>query len=118
MPTPSPTELKIMRSMLTKAYGPQTPFIPQLSRLQFDERHPTGVGFWEIFTTRDPANQVDDVNNEITEFVNTSLASPADTVGFTLFIRNGYLSSFEGYTFGNVKWPEGLMENWLVLDAA
>jgi hypothetical protein len=33
-----------------------------------------------------------------------------------LFIRGGYLGFLEGYTFGDVKWPDDLMGKWLVLD--
>jgi len=42
----------------------------------------------------------------------------ADLVGFTLFIRAGVVSFLEGYTHGDVAWPEGLMEDWLIVDAA
>jgi hypothetical protein len=35
-----------------------------------------------------------------------------------LFIRDGLLASFEGYTFGDVRWPDELMEHWLIFDKA
>jgi len=54
--------------------------------------------------------------SEISESYPTSLAPPCDLVGFTLFIRSGHLSFLEGYTFGDVKWPDDLMGKWLVLD--
>lgn len=114
----SPAEVRIIRSMLVKQYGPKTQFLDQLATLQFDVRHLTGTGYYEIFARPPQLNPADNINEEITENLMTSLAPPCDSVGFTLFIRGGYLSSFEGYTFGDVRWPDDLIEKWLVLDAA
>jgi hypothetical protein len=114
----SPAEARIIRSMLVRQYGPKTEFLDQLAALQFDVRHLTGTGYYEIFVRPPQLKPADNINEEITENLTTSLAPPCDSVGFTLFIRGGYLSSFEGYTFGDVRWPDGLMEKWLVLDPA
>jgi hypothetical protein len=115
MLAPSPAELQIIRSMLIKEYGPNTHFLGNLPSLYFDVRQRTGKGFFEIFSKSDQPEPTGRINDEITEFVRTSLPVPADTVGFTLFIRNGYLSSFEGYTFGDAEWPDAPIEEWLVL---
>jgi hypothetical protein len=48
----------------------------------------------------------------------TKLPSPRDAVGFTLFINSGFMSSFEGYTFGDVQWPDEPIKDWVVLEAA
>jgi hypothetical protein len=114
----SPVEARIIRSMLVRQYGPKTELLDQLATLQFDVRHLTGTGYYEIFVRPPQLKSADNINEEITENLTTSLAPPRDSVGFTLFIRGGYLSSFEGYTFGDVRWPDGLMEKWLVLDPA
>jgi hypothetical protein len=47
----------------------------------------------------------------------TKVPSSRDLVGFTLFIDGGFMTSFEGYTFGDVRWPDGSMEEWLNFDA-
>jgi hypothetical protein len=54
----------------------------------------------------------------LSEDLRTTLLAPCDVVGSTLFIRNGYLTSFECYTFGHVDWPDEQMEDWLIFDAA
>lgn len=77
----------------------------------------TGVGVFVNLLLAGNADRVDEINSEISEAYPTSLAA-CDLVGFTLFIRGGYLSFLEGYTFGDVKWPEELMEKWLVLNPA
>ena len=64
------------------------------------------------------AARVDQINIEISEGYRTLLNAPCDLVGFTLFIREGYLSFLEGYTFGGVRWPDELMEKWLIFNAA
>ena len=89
----------------------------QLAGARVSSRRTTGVGIFVNLVLAENANRVDDINSEISEDCATSLAAPCDRVGFTLFIRGGYLSFLEGYTFGDVKWPDDLMEKWLVLDA-
>ncbi len=73
----------------------------------------TGVGvFVDLLITGNVAS-VDQINVEISESYLTLLNPPCDLVGFTLFIRNGYLSFLEGYTFGDVAWPKEPLESWL-----
>jgi hypothetical protein len=115
MSKPSETELRIIRHMLVEEYGPASGLLSQVSLLRFDKRHLTGTGYYVHFVPN-RGTPVNCQNNEVTEFVQTQLPSPQDTVGFTLFIRDGRLSSFEGYTFGDVSWPVEPMENWLVLN--
>jgi hypothetical protein len=63
-------------------------------------------------------SSIDRLDTELSVDLRTKLEPPQDLVGFTLFIRDGYLSSFEGYTFGDVRWPDKLMEEWLIFDTA
>jgi hypothetical protein len=58
------------------------------------------------------------VNTVLSTDFETKLPSPQDLVGFTLFIDGGFMTSFEGYTFGDVRWPDEPIENWLVFDLA
>ena len=118
MATLTAAELQIVRSMLVKQYGPASPFLDQLAGARVDRRRLTGVGVFVDLSPAANADRVDEVNSEISETYSTLLAAPGDLVGFTLFIRSGYLSFLEGYTFGDVKWPDDLMEKWLVLDTA
>lgn len=116
MPKLSAPELQLIRSMLIKEFGPNTPVLDQLAALRFDARHLTGTGYHLTFSNAKQLPRLDKLNTELTEGFRTSLEPPADLVGFTLFIRDGYLSSFEGYTFGDVKWPTEPMERWLAVD--
>ncbi len=115
MPKPSEIELRIIRDMLAEEYEPTSALLDQVRRLRFDKRHLTGTGFYVHFPSTDRSTPANCADNEITKFAQTRLPSPQNSVGFTVFIRNGRLSSFEGYTFGDVHWPAGPMENWLVL---
>jgi hypothetical protein len=116
MGTLTATELQIIRSMLVKQYGPASSFLDQLAGARVDKRRMTGVGVFVDLVLAGNADRVDQINSEISESYPTLLVPPCDLVGFTLFIRGGYLSFLEGYTFGDVKWPDDLMGKWLVLD--
>ena len=106
----STVELHIMRAMLVKEYGPDSPFLDQLAAAHVDRRQMTGVGIFVNLAIPGKIAGVDQINTEISVGYPTLLDPPGDLVGFTLFIRDGYLSFLEGYTFGSVKWPDDLME--------
>lgn len=112
----SPAELQIIRSMLVKQYGPGSQFLDQLANARVKGRRMTGHGVFVDLVIPDGNARVDDEDSEITEGYRTLLNSPGDVVGFTLFIRKGCLSFLEGYTFGDVEWPDDAPEKWLVLD--
>jgi hypothetical protein len=111
----SAAELHIIQSMLVKEHGPSSRFLSQLASARVGKRRMTGGGVFVDLVVADSAHRVDKANGDVTEFYSTSLPPPADSVGFTLFIRGGYLSFLEGYTFGDVAWPKEPMEDWLVL---
>jgi hypothetical protein len=113
----SPIELRIMRSIVTQNFGADSPVLRQLPGLRFDRRNMTGTGYFVQFTPLPEALRVKDVNRAISIDVPTKLPPPQDVVGFTLFVDEGLITSFEGYMFGDVGWPDDLMENWLVVDA-
>lgn len=116
METLSAAELRIIRSMLLKTYGPHTHFLDQLSVAGVENRRATGVGVFVDLIIPENAAYVDRINTEISDDCQTVFDAPGDLVGFTLFIRNGYLSLLEGYTFGDVRWPAAAMDEWLILD--
>jgi hypothetical protein len=106
-------ETRIVRSMLIKQFGPQSPFLAQLSSAKFPARHLTGKGYFIDLEVGKGIKPVDRLNTELTDARRTLLPEPCDLVGFVLFIRDGFLNSLEGYTYGDVKWPEEPMEDWL-----
>jgi hypothetical protein len=116
MPRLFSPELRIIRSMLIGASGHTTPLLDQIASLTFDARHMTGTGYYLTFSNAKQLPRVDRLNTELSEDLRTMLDPPADLVGFTLFVRDGYLSSFEGYTFGDVQWPEAAMNKWLIFN--
>jgi hypothetical protein len=118
MPSLSPPEQRIIRSMLVQKFGPTSPLLGQVASLEFEARHLTGTGYYANFSNARALSSIDKLNTELSEDFRTKLEPPQDLVGFTLFIRDGYLSSFEGYTFGDVRWPDKLMEEWLIFDTA
>jgi len=104
--------------MLVEKFGATSPLLDEIPSLKFDVRYMTGTGYYVNFLNPQELPSINKLSTELSEDLKTNLSAPHDVVGFTLFIRDGYLSSLEGYTFGDTSWPEGLMENWLIFDAA
>jgi hypothetical protein len=102
--------------MLAEQYGPDAPFLAQLAVAKVENRRSTKVGIFVDLRIAGSAERVDQIDTEISAGYRTRLDPPRDLVGFTLFIRQGYLSFLEGYTFGNARWPREPMENWMVLE--
>jgi hypothetical protein len=63
------------------------------------------------------ATAMDGINAELSDAFASTPSPPCDLVGFALFIRDGRLSSLEGYTFGDARWPEMPLEDWIVFHA-
>lgn len=118
MPRLSSPELRIIRSMLVEKFGATSPVLDEIRSLKFNTRHMTGTGYYINFSNPEDLSPIDKLDMELSEDLQTTLPAPCDVLGSTLFIRNGYLASFECYTFGDVGWPEGLMKNWLIFDEA
>jgi hypothetical protein len=116
MPKLSPAELRIVRSMLSQEFGLGSSLLEQAADLEVEPRHMTGTGYYAHFQQDEASARAPIANTELSEDYRTRREAPCDAVGFTLFIRNGCLNSFEGYTFGDVAWPEEPMEEWLIFD--
>jgi hypothetical protein len=114
MPRLFSPELRIIRSMLVEKFGTTSPLIDGITSLKFATRRVTGTGYYVNFANSHDLPPINKLNIELSKDLRTTLPAPRDVVGFTLFIRNGYLASFEGYTFGNVAWPDQLMEDWVI----
>jgi hypothetical protein len=115
MTSPSKTELRIIRSIVIENLGPASPVLNQLSMLRFDRRNMTDVGYFLEFTPLPEALRADRGNHAISADFRTNLPPPRDIASFTLFIDEGLITNFEGYTYGE-KWPTEPLEDWLVLD--
>jgi hypothetical protein len=109
----SDAEFRIARAMLIKEFGAGSPFLDQLDNVQVERRHLTGVGLFVDLAVPSSIAPVDGASSTVTDGYETTLGSPCDIVGFVLFIREGYLSLLEGYTFGDVRWPDKPLEEWL-----
>jgi hypothetical protein len=116
MPRLSSPEVRIIRSILVAKFGASSPLLDRIQSLKFESRQMTGTGYYIRFANPQDLPAIDELNSQLSADLRTNLSAPRDVVSFTLFIRNGFLTSFEGYTFGDVGWPEGLMEDWLILD--
>lgn len=109
----SEAERRIARTMLIDEFGSSSPLLDQLDEARVAERRLTGVGVFVDLAVPPGVAPVDRVNATITAGYETALGSPCDLVGFALFIRDGYLSLLEGYTFGDAVWPDQPLEDWL-----
>jgi hypothetical protein len=117
MPRLSPPELRVICTILTEEFGPTSPLLERVPSLEFKARHLTGTGYYIDFSNPTDLPPINKLNTELSQDLRTTLPAPRDIVGFTLFIRDGYPTSFEGYTFGDVPWPDEPMESWLIFDA-
>jgi hypothetical protein len=115
MDSPCPIERLIMRAIITQNLGADSPILRQLSLLRFDRRNMTGTGYFMQFAPLPEALRVQQVNTAISTDLPTNLPAPQDVAGFTMFIDNGLISSFEGYMFGDVEWPDEPIDTWLLL---
>jgi hypothetical protein len=115
--SPSPAESRIIQSLIAAKLGPDSPFLNQLPSLRFQTRHMTGTGYFVEFEPLSESLRAAPENTVLSTDFETKVPSSRDLVGFTLFIDGGFMTSFEGYTFGDVRWPDGSMEEWLNFDA-
>jgi hypothetical protein len=118
MLSPSSVESSIIRSLISDKLGPDSRFLNQIPLLQCPKRDLTGTGYFVEFAPLPESLRADPEDTVLSTDLATRLPSPGDVVGFTLFIDGGFMSSFEGYTFGDTAWPEEPMEDWLIVGAS
>ncbi len=114
----SSAELRIVEFLVSERLGPDSAFLNQIPSLRFPQRQMTGTGYSSSSNRCRKSLRAEPVNTVLSTDFETKLPSPQDLVGFTLFIDGGFMTSFEGYTFGDVRWPDEPIENWLVFDLA
>lgn len=113
-----PSERKIIRLLLARKFGGTSAIVSRLRMLRCTSREMTGTGYYLNFDVQHDSTRIDHSDDELSEDFPTRLPTPQDIVGFTLFIRNGRLAWLEGYTFGDVAWPEEPLETWILFEAA
>jgi hypothetical protein len=113
-----PSERKILRLLLAQKFGGTSAIVSRLRTLRCTSREMTGTGYYLNFDAQHDSTWIDHPDDELSVDFRTRLPPPQDLVGFTLFVRNGRLSWLEGYMFGDVRWPEEPMENWLIVPAS
>lgn len=113
MTSPTASELRIIRLIITENLGPDSPVLKQLAVLRSPSRQMTGTGFYVEFEPLSPSLRADRIDTAISIDLPTKLPPPQDLAGFTLFIDDGLISSFEGYMFGDVGWPKDQLEVWV-----
>jgi hypothetical protein len=109
-------EMQIIRWMVADHSAGSSRLLTQLSHLQVVKRQSTGKGFFLLFKPISEQLRCDEIKNVVSAVISTNLPYPRDVVGFSLFINEGAIGSFEGYTFGSDPWPSAPMENWLALE--
>jgi len=112
----SAIELRIIDWVIADNSGKESPLLRQPPLLRFTERHSTGKGYFLLFDPLPQRALAARISKVTSAALSTNLPPPRHVVGFTLFIKNGQMTSFEGYTFGSEDWPADAMENWLVFD--
>lgn len=113
MASPTASELRIIHAIVVENLGPDSRILKQLAELRFPSRQMTGTGFYVEFDPLPAPLKADAINTAISIDLPTKLPPPQDLAGFTLFIDDGFISSFEGYTFGDVAWPKEPLDDWL-----
>jgi len=85
----------------------------QYKNAEIVQRHFFEQGYYTEFSVLDEGLRL--ANRGNSEVGNTLAEIPnlRHGIGFLLFIRDGLISSFEGYTFGE-KWPESFKKYTLV----
>jgi hypothetical protein len=115
MMKPSLAELRIIRTIIAERLGLESPCLNQVALLQFPTRNMTGKGYFVEFAPLPEPLRVDNLGTVISTDLATGLPEPQDLAGFTLFINDGFITSFEGYMFGNTAWPTDPLENWVIM---
>lgn len=69
----------------------------------------TGCGFFTKYQINDEYLSLKQKKNIELGSVEANINNVQDGVGFVLYIRNGFIDSLEGYTYGE-PWPEVLTE--------
>jgi len=87
----------------------------QLDRAVIEARTLTGVGFFVDFTVPDGTPKLALGSSELGG-VNAELRGAKHDAGFMLFMKDGYLSTLEGFTYDE-PWPSDADEGYVLSGA-
>ena len=71
-----------------------------------ESREFTGVGFFTNFNIIPGILPLANSKNFVFGDINATIEGTKNSLGFILFVRDGYISMLEGYTYGSDKWPD------------
>jgi hypothetical protein len=74
----------------------------------------TGCGFFTEFIIKDPEKRLPNGENYELSCLG-EIENISSSVGFILFVRNGFISTLEGYTYGDELWPTRILSYRLFL---
>lgn len=111
----SPVEMRIIKWIADGHPVGGSRLLAQVAHLRVAERQSTGKGFFVVFERVSKSRRCDGLKDVVSAVISTNLPAPRDVVGFSLFINDGAITSFEGYTYGSESWPAASMEDWLAL---
>lgn len=101
-----PIETAILETLYEQKGMPEK---AHFSDVAVTEREYTGVGFLtELESSEELRVSAEDVSF-VWDEMGATLNEILD-VGFVVFIKNGYVKTIEGYTFGTVEWPSNISD--------
>jgi hypothetical protein len=106
----TPLESAVLEKMLAKSGEPFDTIRDQLAHASVSSREFTGVGFFTHFAVPSEAPVRRDLASAEIDGVGAQIPGLQDGAGFLLFIRDGIISFFEGYTYGDAAWPDPITE--------
>lgn len=113
--TLSPTRFKQFEREVMALIAKEKPEYEAKIMAQYDKarvtgREFTGRGFFTDFEVADPADSFGDGIKEPFGSISVNFPSLKYGAGFVLFVKNGFITMLEGYTYGNEPWPDRITD--------
>ena len=89
----------------------------QYEKASVKSRKLSGTGFFTVFEVPDDVIKLDSLRSFQFGDIIGSMDGVNDGVGFVLFVKNGVIDFLEGYTYGNEKFPETVLNYQLSFDS-
>jgi len=103
-------ETNVIKQIITEDSTIAEKLLLQYKSAKVIKREFTGVGFYTDFEIQDKSTVIlTDFNSELGS-LHVTLPELKYGIGFVLFIRNGFISLLEGYTYGEEQWPDNITE--------
>jgi len=99
-------EMSVLDMILSKNDEVSKSLKNQLLNSKVGKREYTGVGFFTDIEVKKGISPLKGKLNLYLGKVHAEIPGIAHGAGFILFVKNGFLSMLEGYTYGEDKWPE------------